>query len=364
MDDISLTTEYCRYCLMCRHVCPVTRVTANEATSPHGWALLVASARRGLVTWDDDAVDRLYQCADCGLCQVHCVTDQPLPDALIAVRATLVTNGQALASVAALDERLRHWGNIYSKDSSATPIRRAPAALLVGSEAWHRTPEEVQAAQRLLNTAGLEYALAAVGRDEGYLAWTLGLHDTARALAQTTREELTAIGAQRVIVLSPQQLHTLIYVYPRLGIPLPEDLEIVELTALLSRLVNTGQLALRPLTLEAVYHDPAQAPRLNGRGDAPRQLLRSIGVTLHEMLWRDRRAMSAGTSGGLPWTQSSLAAKMARKVLDDAMRTGVTTLITDAPETLAHLRTVADGIAVRGLYGLLAEQLRSSQVET
>jgi len=55
---------------------------------------------------------------------------------------------------------------------------------------------------------------------------------------------------------------------------------------------------------------------------------------------------------------------MARKVLDDAMRTGVTTLITDAPETLAHLRTVADGIAVRGLYGLLAEQLRSSQVET
>jgi len=87
-------------------------------------------------------------------------------------------------------------------------------------------------------------------------------------------------------------------------------------------------------------------------------------VTLREMLWRDRRAMSAGTSGGLPWTQSSLAAKMARKVLDDAMRTGVTTLITDAPETLAHLRTVADGIAVRGLYGLLAEQLRSSQVET
>ena len=25
-------TEGCRYCLMCRHVCPVTRVTYNEAT--------------------------------------------------------------------------------------------------------------------------------------------------------------------------------------------------------------------------------------------------------------------------------------------------------------------------------------------
>lgn len=349
---------------MCRHVCPVTRVTANEATSPHGWALLVASARRGLVTWDDDAVDRLYQCADCGLCRVHCVTDQPLPDALIAVRARLAAGGQAPARVAVLDERLRQWGNIYTGDSSILSTRRAPTALLVGAEAWHRTPEEVQAAQRLLNAAGLEHTLAAVGRDEGYLPWALGLHDTARSLARATHEELTAIGAQRVVALSPQQFHTLVHVYPQLGVPLPEGLEIVELTALLVRLVDTGRLAFRPLTREAVYHDPAQAPRLEGRGSAPRRLLRLIGMTLHETLWRERRAMSAGASGGLPWTQPVLAAQMARTVLNDAMCTGAAMLVTEAPETLAHLRTVTDGFDVRGLYSLLAEQLSDSRVGT
>ncbi|KPV48812.1 hypothetical protein SE17_36045, partial [Kouleothrix aurantiaca] len=73
---------------MCRHICPVTRVTFNEATSPHGWALAVSSARRGRLEWDADAANLLYQCADCGACQSFCVTDQPLPDAIEAAAAS------------------------------------------------------------------------------------------------------------------------------------------------------------------------------------------------------------------------------------------------------------------------------------
>src|SRR2546430_15601625 len=87
------TTEGCRYCLMCRHVCPVTRVTHNEATSPHGWALEIASVRRGQLRWDAETVDLLYQRADCGLCQAVCGTDQPLPQAIVAARAQVVPAG-------------------------------------------------------------------------------------------------------------------------------------------------------------------------------------------------------------------------------------------------------------------------------
>src|SRR5690348_12181079 len=105
------TTEGCRYCLMCRHVCPVTRVTYNEATSPHGWALAIASARRGLLDWNAETADLLYQCADCGLCRSFCVTDQPLPDAIVAARAEVAAGGRAPASVAEVDAALRQWGN-------------------------------------------------------------------------------------------------------------------------------------------------------------------------------------------------------------------------------------------------------------
>src|SRR5689334_79294 len=102
-----------RYCLMCRHACPVERITKREATSPHGWALLIASVQRGLLTWDADAVDTLYQCADCGLCQANCATDRPLPAAIVAARAAVVEQEAQPASVRDLDARLRRWGNPF-----------------------------------------------------------------------------------------------------------------------------------------------------------------------------------------------------------------------------------------------------------
>ncbi|HEX5692960.1 MAG TPA: (Fe-S)-binding protein, partial [Roseiflexaceae bacterium] len=101
------TTEGCRYCLMCRHVCPVTRVTYNEATSPHGWALTVASVRRGLLEWNAETADLLYQCADCGLCQSFCATDQPLPYAIVAAREEIRAAGHAPAAVAEVEAMLR-----------------------------------------------------------------------------------------------------------------------------------------------------------------------------------------------------------------------------------------------------------------
>ena len=78
------TTENCRFCWMCRHACPVGHVTQRETLTPHAWALTIdVGASAGPLTWSPDAADVLYACADCGLCQAHCVTDQPLPDAIV-----------------------------------------------------------------------------------------------------------------------------------------------------------------------------------------------------------------------------------------------------------------------------------------
>src|SRR5215471_12888139 len=129
-QDIILTTEGCRYCLMCRHVCPVTRVTYNEATSPHGWALTIASVRRGLLDWNAETADLLYQCADCGLCESFCATDQPLPYAIVAARAEIAAAGHAPAAVAMVDAALRGWGHPYEAVSeTGSAAERAETAL-------------------------------------------------------------------------------------------------------------------------------------------------------------------------------------------------------------------------------------------
>ena len=135
------TTEGCRYCLMCRHVCPVTRVTYNEASSPHGWALAITSVRRGLLEWNAETADRLYQCADCGLCQSFCVTDQPLPDAIVAARAEVVAAGHAPGRVAEIDAALRRALDVRTTDT-------AELAIFVGAIAWQRERPEGPALPR------------------------------------------------------------------------------------------------------------------------------------------------------------------------------------------------------------------------
>jgi Fe-S oxidoreductase len=352
------TTEGCRYCLMCRHVCPVTRVTYSEASSPHGWALEIASVRRGLLEWNAETTDLLYQCADCGLCQSFCVTDQPLPQAIVAARAEVVAAGHAPAAVAEVDAALRRWGNLYGVAAApAGGTEWADTALFVGSTAFHGEWASVQAARRLLERAGVAHDLAAVGRSSGYLAYTLGLHDTARELAQATTTEVERMGCRTLLVLSPQQAHTFQTIYPLLGAPLPEQVEVVELTVLLARLLDEGRLAFRATELDLAYHDACQTPRIDGRWRAPRRLLGALtSLPLREGFWREQRAANCGASGGLPWTQPDLAAKLARAALADAMSSGARVLVTDAPSCLAHLRAVAgDGVELRGLYELLAE---------
>ena len=360
-DAIINTTEGCRYCLMCRHVCPVARVTHSEATSPHGWALTIAAVRRGLLAWNAETVDLLYQCADCGLCQAFCVTDQPLPDAIVAARAEVVAAGHVAPTVAAVDAALRRWGNVYAETTDGVDPVPSEVALFVGATAWHRERAALLAARRLLEHAGLAHALVGHGRSSGYLAYTLGLHETARALAQATVAEVQQIGCRTLVTLSPQQAHTFRSVYPRLGVPLPDTVEVVELTVLLAALLDEGRLTLRPAPIDLAYHDPCQAPRMDGRWRAPRRLLSAVTtLPLREGFWRQKRAANCGASGGLPWTQPQLATELARATLADLVASGASLVVTDAPGCLAQLRAhTNERIAVQGLYEVLAERLEA-----
>jgi hypothetical protein len=62
----------------------------------------------------------------------------------------------------------------------------------------------------------------------------------------------------------------------------------------------------------------------------------------------------------LPFTQPDLAASLAQARLAEAEAQGVKTIITDDPQVLYHLQHQTDGITIRGLFELLAEQLSSS----
>ncbi len=362
LTNIKQTTELCRYCLMCRHLCPVTHVTNSEATSPHGWGTLVASVERDVTDWNEDNVNVLYKCADCGLCQAHCVTDQPLPLAISAARFDVVARQKSLPVVYDIQQKLQQWSNPYRETTPETVTGRGQSALIVGAVGQYLQPETVEAATKLLAAASVEAVPIALGRETPQLATTLGLPDEARALAHATLAEIEAVGAQRVFVLSPGEVYTYQTVLEYLGLSWPEGVELVEVTTFLADQLETDNLSFKPTELsDFTFYDPDQTTRVPGRWEAPRRLLAAISQTAPtELFWRQERAAACGVSGGLPFTQPQLSAQLAQTRLAEAAERGVKTLITDDPHALHHLKNQTNSgntVAVRGLFELLAAQL-------
>jgi Fe-S oxidoreductase len=356
------TTENCRYSLMCRHVCPVGHVTHLETLTPHGWALTIASVKRGMLSWNSETVDVLYKCADCGNCRSHCATDQPLPEAIAAARAEVAAQNLAPAAVYDLDSALREWGNPYEKQTPLPVDGRAATALFVGDEARYLWPAALEAALTLLRAVDVEPVLIGNGRNNGYLASSIGCPETAAALAQANLDDLAASGAERLLVLTPGDYFTFKQLYDeRLGLPLPAGVELVELLPFLAERLEAGTLCFNhaPPDVAYAYVDPTHSSRVKTRYEAPRRLLSAVfGAPGHELFWRCERTHPCGNLA-LAFTQPALAHMLTHSRLLDAQGSGAQLIITEEPGSLHYLSQEAAefGLQVQGLYELLADQL-------
>jgi Fe-S oxidoreductase len=296
----------------------------------------------------------MYACADCGLCQTHCVTDQPLPDAIAAARAEIVRLGHAPAAVVDLQRRFD-----ASVGESVAGFVKGRRALFVGAKAGLSGDREVSAALHLLEAAGMAASPAGDGRSTGLTASSLGLVDMARRQARDLVEDLEASGVREVLVLRPADKWAFEYVYPkRLGVEWPSNVTVTEVTIALAAVVEKGVLQLsRRDGAPPAYHDPCHSPRIARDATAPRRLLAAMygDQPLPELFWRADRAHPCGAVGGLDLGHPEIARQLTAARIEGARAAGATTLVTDDPACLAELQKHAgDRLDVVGLYTLLA----------
>jgi len=361
-ENVIETTENCRYCLMCRHTCPVGLGTHNETLTPHGWGLIIASVKRGLLTWNAQTVDALYSCADCGNCRAHCVFDQPLPHAIAAARAEVAAQNLAPAVVYELNELFKKWGNPYQPQAPEPLGGSGNVALFVGDEARYLWPSALAAALKLLKAIGVEPILVGEGRSNGFLASSLGLFETAKMLAQAVLDDVKASGASRLLVLSPGDFYSFGQLYTeRLGIAWPESVAVQEVTVLLADKLDAGALKFKPISDETpyAYLDPTHTVRVPERVEAPRKLLAALyGKPGLEVFWRKDRAHPAGNTA-LQFTQPELSHQLTMGRLYDTLEVGARRVICDDPGTLSAIKAGAEQVRLEalGLYELLAGQL-------
>jgi Fe-S oxidoreductase len=362
LDNHLEVAEYYKHSLMTRHVSPVGNLTRSETLTPHGWAQLIALERRGLSTWNEETVDALYCFDDCGIVRANDVYDVALDDAIVAARADIVAKEKAPSVVYELQEKLRTWGNPYAEEEPKSVEGSGDDALFVGDDTYHRRPAVLEAALKLLAAVGVEPVLIGVGRNSGFLASSLGLPKVAQDLAQANIDDVSASGAGRVFVLSPGDYFALGQMYDdRLGLSLPDGIELVEVTRFLASALEEGRLSFDKLGDEKAwaYVDPTHAVRVKSREAAPRSLLKAVLPSEpKELFWREGRAYPCGNLA-LEFTQPKIADMLTRSRLEDAVSSGAQAVVTEDAGSLVHLeRHAADfEVTVKGLYELLVAQL-------
>ena len=351
MPSLVDTTENCRYCLMCRHAAPVGYVMHDETVTPHGVALVVASQRRGLLEWNASSIQTLYAEPDSGNCRAHCVTDQPLPAAIAAVRAEICAQGLAPDVVYDVHDRLRSTQSAYGAHPIAPSSASGDVALFVGDEAHHLWPSVVPSALALVRAAGVEAVPVGVGRSSGYMACSLGFPATATEHARACIEEVRATGARTMLVLSAGDLFTFRQLYPeRLNVTWPEDVRLVDLVSFLAERHGAGDLVLEEGVGNATYVDPTHAVRAPERFAPARSLCAKVlGKAPGELFWRRERAHPVGSTA-LQFTRQDIAERLTRARLQDAVERGARELICEDPGTLFQLQKYAEGVKISGLF--------------
>lgn len=187
-------------------------------------------------------------------------------------------------------------------------------------------------------------------------------------LAEENVAALEAATFKRIVTTDPHTLNTLRNEYPDLG----ADYRVVHYTGLLAERLASGALAVtRPLGHRVTYHDPCYLARYNGEIDAPRDVMRAIGLELVEMPRCGANTFCCGAGGGRIWMDTSNEQKRtSEQRIEEALALGdvsifVTTcpkdytMYTDAVKTLG----CSDRIEVKDLIELVAEATAAEPAE-
>ncbi len=353
--------ENCRFCLMCRHVAPVGHITHNESVTPHGIALVAAMQRRGQLTWNASTLDVLYAEPDGGNCRAHCVTDQPLPAAIAAIRAEVADNGLAPSKVVSAHKRIAENHSAFGSYEPVT--KQGEWGLFVGDVGFNLARETMQAALKLLEACGLDVVPVGCGLDSGFIPCSLGYPITAHAQARLCIEEVQRAGIKKLLVLSPQDLFAIRQMHQeRLDITWPEDVVILDLVDFLAMKVQSLEMIPPAGITEnaTAYVDPTHAVRLPGRFNAARALCQvALGHAPLELFWRKDRAHPVGSTA-IQFTRPDIGVRLTEARLEDAISRGAKSIVCDDPVTLHELRLRdKSNLHIQGLYETLLTRLPS-----
>jgi Fe-S oxidoreductase len=300
--------------------------------------------------------DTVWSCTTCRACVHECPMLIEHVDAIVDMRRnqTLVhgtvpgkgpevlANLRETGTAGGYDKAARYDWSVDLSSPVAQPGKPVDVLLVAGEGAFDmRYQRTLRSLVKVLNKAGVNYAvLGAQETDTGDVARRLGDEATFQGMAKQMMGTLAALNFKRIVTADPHVMHSLRNEYRALG----GRYEVLHHTTFLAELVASGKLSPKAVAAfndkKITYHDPCYLGRYNGETEAPRQLLKTIGIKVVEMERHGKRGRCCGGGGGAPLTDIPGKQRIPDIRIADARAIGAEVVAVGCPNCTAMLEGV------------------------
>ncbi len=354
--------DSCRFCWMCRHICPIGNATGQERNNARARALSLSLVNRGAASLTGSVADNVYECALCGACTKDCATGWDPVAFTKDVRLQMALEDRLPPYIEALLTTLSQTGNPYGaktldeglSQAIASLPRTADTLLFLGTDTRYKVPGAGVNAIRLLQKAGVTFTVLPEEPDSGAVLDTLvGAAEETRETMQNTAEILSEYAT--VVAFDPADAKVFRREYREWGIPL--DTQVVTFTEYLANLLADGKLTLQRYPGTVTIQDPAHLARDLEETEPLRQVV-SACAEIREMLLNRKDTVWAGNLLMDTWMPKVMT-EVAAKRWHNALATGADALVTASPSEYAILkRAQPEGMELLSLEELLLSAAR------
>ncbi|MBQ7011401.1 MAG: (Fe-S)-binding protein [Clostridia bacterium] len=341
------TADACRFCWMCRHICPIGNVTGQERNTARARALSLSVVMRGAAELDKDIADNVYECALCGACTEDCATGW---DPVIFARESrreIVLAGRTPAYIMPMLERFGESGSIYGAEEENDAFAAAAARhaaktdilLYIGEDARHGAKKNAVKAIELLEKAGVDFTVLCdepvSGRTLYFLCGDVKeARDAMEAAANTYGEY------KKVVFYDAGDAKTAMQEAKELGIDCAAAL--VSFPAYIAELIDTKALKVNKGDKKYTFQDPAALTRGIEDTVSPRKVLSACGE-LCDMLLIGKATVLAGQKIMAEYMPETVKGMAAKRWVDCKNMGGSVMVTADSAEYLALEATKPDG---------------------
>ncbi|MHA6495015.1 dimethylglycine demethylation protein DgcB [Pseudomonas borbori] len=313
----------------------------------------------------------LWSCTTCRACVEECPMMIEHVDAIVDMRrhltlekgATPNKGAEVLDNLIATDNPggFNPGGRLNWAADLNLPLLRDKQSVdvlfWVGDGAFDmRNQRTLRAFVKVLKAAKVDFAVLGLEeRDSGDVARRLGDEATFQLLAKRNIATLAKYQFKRIVTCDPHSFHVLKNEYGELS----GRYQVLHHSTYMDELITGQKLNLGQHKGGSVtYHDPCYLGRYNGEYEAPRAVLKAIGIEVKEMQRSGFRSRCCGGGGGAPITDIPGKQRIPDMRMGDIKETAAELVAVGCPQCTAMLEgVVGPRPEVRDIAELVADVL-------